>query len=324
MTRKLEVAEVNLAADILPTTINKPSIKLFTPMTLPAYADFGIVSDSPFRVHIPGVNLVAYFTTTSLFVNMNKPVWIEPIAPLGPGFATRWNTLPTELKEMVLESDLIVENAIWRKPWPKRKDEWKRLAPPWVQTLCAYLLMTPEIATLAKEVFWKKNRFVLDCAVISKPSGRPPNIRLKSPQVPHPNFLRRIQYKLVQNSSCTSDKLKFLNRSLSGFPRLQDLRILMQFQHHWVNNNGGTSTIRKGIVNYISSIDETEFEVPGQVDVEGENWVLKGEKWFLEGVQQVHGRPHGYENLLREVEQLLRLKITFTKTRHLGVTLTGN
>jgi len=110
----------------------------------------------------------------------NRKLNIIPVGPVAPGFARGWLKLPVELKLAILRYNLTFSVAIW----PSNVNAVIR------NHLLPYLRMTPEIASLAKAVFYQENQFIVQFSS-SMPGS---NTAMVKPPILVRSQLRRIKF----------------------------------------------------------------------------------------------------------------------------------
>jgi hypothetical protein len=132
---------------------------------------------------------------------------------LRDGFACGWNMLPEELKMRVLSFNLVEIKPI-------AKDESGRSATS-RSNLCKHLAMGPEIARLALEVYYTKNRFALEAQ-----SGRI--------QLP-PLAVRSLIRSVILTVRCGTGPWRTVESFASGKYRLTNvLYIVVRFNYFWL------------------------------------------------------------------------------------------
>lgn len=87
----------------------------------------------------------------------HKQLTLRPDFRLTPEFARGWNNLPVELKTRILERNLSNLLGTSRKHGLRQGDE--------KTILFRYLRMTPEIAHLSREIYYKNNTFMVSMEI---------------------------------------------------------------------------------------------------------------------------------------------------------------
>ena len=118
--------------------------------------------------------------TSAIHICCNRKLKIAPAGLVAPGFARGWLKLPVELKLAILRCNLTFSVAIW----PSNVNAVVR------SHLLPYLRMTPDIASLAKAVFYQENQFIMQFST-SRPRS---NSALVKPPMPVRSQLRRIKF----------------------------------------------------------------------------------------------------------------------------------
>jgi hypothetical protein len=116
-------------------------------MTLSPGRRLLVTCDTPLDIN--GGGIIDAKTPTLVEAPKTERIFLYPVNKLGPGFAEGWHKLPYELKERVLEFNLV---APFAGIGVTRKSRYH---------LLPYLRMTKELATMAREMFYTKNIFAL-------------------------------------------------------------------------------------------------------------------------------------------------------------------
>ena len=157
-------------------------IEIHWPMEIPRQASFAVYSSQPLVISAPSsMQIHAY---TPVRIRSDSKLTISPAGPATPGFAKGWSKLPTELKLEILRYNLLYPSPLW----PANINTVIR------RELFPYLRMTPDIAEVAKSVFYQENKFVMQFtnslhfpnSILAKP---PISIR---PQLRHITFQTRL------------------------------------------------------------------------------------------------------------------------------------
>ncbi|KAH6633788.1 hypothetical protein C7974DRAFT_412758 [Boeremia exigua] len=100
---------------------------------------------SPTELEVNGVLMVP---TKPFCISVPLYTLVFSMAPLGPAFAKGWSKLPSELKVEILAHNLVIDPERGVSSFSDVRE-----------TFLEHLQMTPEIAELAKHVFYKMNVF---------------------------------------------------------------------------------------------------------------------------------------------------------------------
>jgi hypothetical protein len=157
-------------------------IEIHWPMDVPKYASFAVYSSQPLAISAP--RSMEIQACTPMHIRCDIKLTISPAGPATPGFARGWLKLPTELKLQILRHNLLLPSPLW----PSNINTVTR------RELLPYLRMTPDIAEIAKSVFYQENRFIMQFSSSTPNSwstlARPPmSIR---PQLRRITFLTRL------------------------------------------------------------------------------------------------------------------------------------
>ncbi|KAF1834806.1 hypothetical protein BDW02DRAFT_597930 [Decorospora gaudefroyi] len=184
-------------------------IEIHWPMIIPERASFVVSSSQPLEV----------FTTWPIKIHALSPVhiWcdrklkIMPAGPATPGFARGWAKLPNELKLAILRCNLVFPASIW----PANVNTVIRTE------LLPYLRMTPDIAEIARTVFFQENRFIMQFS----PSTAAAVSLLARPSISMRPLFRRITV-LTRLSSLDWQIIRLMSKPLrAGFTNLVHLRV---------------------------------------------------------------------------------------------------
>ena len=214
-------------------------VKLTMPMTLQPGAELLVTCSSPISVLLPsgeGHELEAYKPTK--IRAMKHILRLSPTSRLGSSFVRGWNKLPEELKLMVLEHELVHKSGeiqIRRSHLSFDIDFVDTANDYFVNVinfsmkanLYRYLSMTPEIARLARDVFYTRNYFMIFCSRPAAPIhglDLPPNSRL---------LIRKLVLK-VDFEEKGLQKLEDL--AAVRFPSLQNLEIRLSWSARRISN----------------------------------------------------------------------------------------
>lgn len=157
-------------------------IEIHWPMDIPRQASFAVYSSQPLNISAPcSMQIHAY---TPIRIRSDSKLTVSPAGPATPGFARGWRNLPTELKLEILRYNLLYPSPLW----PANINTVIR------RELLPYLRMTPDVAEMAKAVFYQENNFTMQFtnslvfpnSILAKPSM---SIR---PQLRHITFQTRL------------------------------------------------------------------------------------------------------------------------------------
>lgn len=127
----------------------KEVVEIHWPMYIPKRATFAVSAPQPIQIAAP--YSMQIHSNSPIHIICDSKLKVSPAGPATPGFARGWLKLPTELKLQILRHNLTCPSAIW----PSNINTVTR------RELFPYLRMTPDIATLAKYVFYQENRFIM-------------------------------------------------------------------------------------------------------------------------------------------------------------------
>ena len=208
------------------------AVKLTTPITLQPGADLLVTCSSPISVLLPsgeGHELEAYKPTK--IRAMKHILRLSPTSQLGSSFVRGWNKLPEELKLMVLEHELVRKGGeIQQNDFVDTANDYFDIVNIFSMkaTLHRYLSMTPEIARLARDVFYTRNYFMIYCSY--------PGTRRQCLYLPN-RGCRHLIRKLVLKSDFDEAGLQKLeDLAAVRFPSLQHLEIRLSWFTRRINN----------------------------------------------------------------------------------------
>jgi hypothetical protein len=192
------------------TLSNEPALEIHWTMTLPAHADFYFFCAGPLKVESDATSFTLQLDALApIRLRSKHKLVIHP--PFTKAFAPAFNNLPDELKVMILKHNLILNVVV---------SDYNTVS--W--HLLPYLRMTPKIAALAQEIFYKDNNFQ---AQIS-PLGYDPSIdrayRMKYAPQPINHSIRHL-YIDIEMCQDNLDKLTNLANGMYGFSALQIIKI---------------------------------------------------------------------------------------------------
>ncbi|KAF3036256.1 hypothetical protein E8E11_002599 [Didymella keratinophila] len=126
-------------------------VKTLWPMTIPAHADFQFTSPFPLKVSSAHSAVFTLTLDAPVLISPTQPINIESAGVLSAGFARGWCRLPVELKLDILRHGVIRHSTIWPANANRAMHD----------SLFSYLQMTPEIAALARQLYFAENSFVI-------------------------------------------------------------------------------------------------------------------------------------------------------------------
>ncbi|KAF1993631.1 hypothetical protein P154DRAFT_582594 [Amniculicola lignicola CBS 123094] len=130
-----------------------PQQKQKRKMPLQLFNQLSLTSGSATTVTVPSP--ITLFNLNGIAISSSAPITftvasgsqlsIRLAAPPGSKFQHSWDTLPDELREQIIKATVVMEG-------PLTHHSWKRVWRPFLQ-------ITPEIAAMAKGMFYKHNLF---------------------------------------------------------------------------------------------------------------------------------------------------------------------
>jgi hypothetical protein len=121
---------------------NGPPLAVYSPDLIKIN---GALVWSPGPIHIMNKEMVNNITVAELF---------------GPEFLRGWNKFPDELKVEVLAHNLSFEGGLSRYDFRSIRDKEDELSSP-TRILLDHCLIGPDIQTLVNDIFYSKNRILL-------------------------------------------------------------------------------------------------------------------------------------------------------------------
>jgi hypothetical protein len=198
-------------------------LNIKTPLMLTAGSWLWLVAPWPVKVITNGSAQAAQIACgQAVYFKAQSDTWIVPTKPLERAFATGWCKLPGELKLQIIEANLVSAAAIDPQGSSSRTEAWMaRTQPcPSLAKLYHHLRMTPEIAELAKRIFYTSNTFLLR-------TGWGRTFKYPKPAVNHQ--VRRLDVRVSLGDRREWKKLVKLADGDYGF---KDLRFI-QVTLHW-------------------------------------------------------------------------------------------
>ncbi|KAJ4360851.1 uncharacterized protein N0V89_001418 [Didymosphaeria variabile] len=206
----------------------KAGIDLQVPMTLQppvliririrsATQFFASTGDNPTNPEWKSITTEA--PVNSLVLYSRLPVHLKPQYTLGPLFVRHWENLPEELRVMIITQNMIA--------YPVRQG--CRYPMDLITKLFPHCRMTPHIARMATEAFYRNNEFLIQLN-----SGMPN----RYPPAPLNCLIRRLHLTMyICRSHCTF--LRKLSEGRLGFGSLRYLRIKISW-HFPVRDSDNT------------------------------------------------------------------------------------
>ena len=202
--------------------------------------------------------------TSALHICCNRKLNIIPVGPVARGFTRGWLKLPVELKLAILRCNLTFSVAIW----PSNVNAVIR------NHLLPYLRMTPDIASLAKAVFYQENQFIMQFSS-SMPGS---NTALVKPPMPVRSQLRRIKF-LTRLTVPDWQMLRIIAEEggKAGFTNLVHLQVrcllkeaAAEYKRHGHGNNEDTTEVSEDYCHNLRG-PQIRFSFDGEVlyDVSG-------------------------------------------------------
>lgn len=244
-------------------------------MTLAAHSTYPIFCASPILLHLPNAKPTRLHSSAPIYITAENPVYIVPTTPPGPTFAAGWDKLSDELKVMILQNNLVLDHSI-------RGDAWNEDV---AHALFPYLRMTPEIAGLAKEIFYSKNTFEILLFFLRSPH-RDEEWVLKAPSSPFREIIRRIEL-MTEFWPAPFCIFPHLADYQSAFPALQHIHIICRVTHALNDRAFGQLLYDFSLATGKVKLPKMEFAHPGQLDVvSGPNISPANRKRALEILKQ--------------------------------------
>ncbi|KAF1993628.1 hypothetical protein P154DRAFT_527622 [Amniculicola lignicola CBS 123094] len=194
---------------------DKPNpIPLHNQIELPPHGTMLLTSAVFMNIHPSGD--LRIWSASPIIITSEKSVRISSTSALGADFARGWHKLPDELKERILYFCTFLASPVDRFTAGRKLN-----APYWEYSLLRYLRMTPEIATMAMNLFYKRNEFRLfPCRQTTSRGGM---------LYPKPHFNRIIRRVVLKIDSIQKawDNVKKLASGHYGFENMRHVRIVV-------------------------------------------------------------------------------------------------
>jgi hypothetical protein len=270
-------------------TVAEPSVThLTTIMTVEKGNTILVTCDSQIELELsPGVFTVISAATPITITAQNK-ITLSPATPLGQTFGQLWKMLPTELKYEILRYNLVIEgpygrwrswSALEEKRWKDAKlfpskdakdraDEEKRHE----KSQMKYFAMGPEIAPLARRVFYENNNFSIGAMFRDNMSAyttsgfRAPNMAVRP-------WIKHVTVDIHLNWS-DWESLQSLAEGDNGFENLKTVHIITR----------QIGDLRE----YILDLDEelyVEFKCIGRIELRDRRWSSAPPEDFLSKIR---------------------------------------
>lgn len=131
-------------------------------MTIQPGAELLVTCDLPIMIIPPSkeASVVSAHEPTTFQARKN-PLQISPSEALGPDIVQEWSSLPDKLKVLVLETHLVEKEQAIAWTFDTFVPAHKPCGFGRQSELLSHLFMTSEIARLAEEMFFSKNKIVI-------------------------------------------------------------------------------------------------------------------------------------------------------------------
>jgi len=213
----------------------------------------------------------------AVYFRPHNDTWLVPSLPLDFAFATGWEKLPTELKVHILSYNLT---------FPGKVDLYESNVLP---ALDHHLRISPEIADLAKEIFYCQNTFRIR-RNLRRPSGRPLF------PVAY-GLIRKIVVDVIMGSYTDWETLSMISKGSHGLSNLRYVNVVINCRGvSWSPLNDDSITQLLGWIP--DSCDESiVFKCKGEVTLTDRLWQSGNIPSITDGIQKV--------------EALVRSKVVF-------------
>ncbi|KAF2249417.1 hypothetical protein BU26DRAFT_551148 [Trematosphaeria pertusa] len=233
-------------------------LQLFTPMTIPFGTSLTVTSLTSITVNGP------------IVIQSTAPITIKPThatgvqialsKDLGADFVHGWNKLPDELKVRILSFNLTRTSTFG---YFDTMSCLRSLA----KGILGYLCTTPEIAGLAREVFYSTNTFRLQPVRYSLPSGAPTDdLVLAYPSRGVNSRIRKLEIRVCLDD----DEWPFLERLAEGaygFENLQYVIVVVDISFVLYSSYAGGIYTDRRCVNVVDILgDRVRFRNRGELE----------------------------------------------------------
>jgi hypothetical protein len=246
-------------------------ITLLTPLLVPAKVKLSVLSAYPIHVYYPkdtqSPPLQIQSSAPVVFGNGDAAVYLVPDAPLGLEFVAGWTKLPDELKVLILAQNLVFDESV-------RFRNWKEITE---RVLFPHLRMTPEIANLAREVFYTQNEFQLfrgGDRVIHIHQGIMWRRFLKPP---NRDMVRHVKVPIMLYQDDLG-AISATSKTIPGFSSVKHLRLVLYLHVPWKGNNW------EGLLKN-EMAPTLAFDVPGCLEVYPHPGERPPPDWVLNQIQ---------------------------------------
>jgi hypothetical protein len=147
-----------ISTDMASAPTPSKSLVLLNDFDVSPQTIISVSSASP--INVGGITI---WSATPLLISTTSSIKLASTAPLGAGFVRGWNKLSDELKTRVLSNILTLERAIDVDNFHVVNDA----CPATIQIYFKCLRSTPELAALAKPVFYSRNTFIICSTLVS-------------------------------------------------------------------------------------------------------------------------------------------------------------
>lgn len=196
------------------------------------------------------------------------PIYVFPDVPLGRAFMEGWQKLPVELKIMILEHNLVF-------PYPIRKYQCDAFG-----ALLAHMRSTPEIAELARNIFYTKNTFKLHF-IMALSFAAPSYGNYTTPRLSYPNPTAYDLIRTIDISTALSSQVWMsLRKMAQGMLRLNYVKLELG----WFNQFDSTIIHSRAVVlasetgtDVASAYERAVFDLMGECLGGGIHFACSGE-----------------------------------------------
>ncbi|KAF2635717.1 hypothetical protein P280DRAFT_522837 [Massarina eburnea CBS 473.64] len=195
-------------------------VELLTTISFAPDTSMSIISATPILLN--ETSIIWSETPIMVKATAEELLTVQPHKILDPEFAVGWNKLPDELKVRILTYNVICEDKVsfndqWGYTMGGNKD------------IISYCLMTPEIATLAREIFYSKNIFHVKALPLFEWIGERRTLPL--PPRSSLGLIRRLEVA-VRVIGWEFTKLRKLTDGRWGFHNLQHIKLTVDLTQH--------------------------------------------------------------------------------------------
>jgi len=252
-----------------------------TPLQMPAGSCLWVTAPSALHV-VSASTIIKSVTqltcTNAVYLRPHHDTWLIPSLQLNVAFATGWNKLPTELKVQILSYNLSFPETI------------DRCETNILQALDHHLRVSPEIAALAKEIFYCQNTFRIRLKRMLSHHGLPLF------PIAHES-MRKIVVDVLMGSFTDWETLSKISKGSHGLSNLRYVNVVINCRGvSWSPLNDDSITQLLGWIP--DSCDESiVFKCKGEVTLTDRLWQSGNIPSITDGIQKV--------------EALVRSKVVF-------------